>query len=287
MLQPGHDVLIDDGLVRLRVEEVDGGRARCLVVVGGAGQLEQGREPPGRAAPDPVADREGPDDLELALALGVDYVALSFVRAAADVRELQRSSRERGSTARVIAKIEKAEAIAALDEVLEATDAVMVARGDLGVEIGAAAVPLLQKQIILRCLEAREAGDHRHADARVDGRARRADPRRGERRRQRGARRHLGDDALRRDGRRRVSGRGGADDGHDRRAVEPASEYRYELPGARGKADDRPAMSNAATDIAETLDAKAILAATSTGRTASEIARLRPRRPMIGLSHHQ
>jgi pyruvate kinase len=71
------------------------------------------------------------------------------------------------------------------------------------------------------------------------------------------------------------------------RAVEPSMEYRHELPETREKADVRRAMSNAATDLAEALDAKAILAATATGRTASEIARLRPRRPMIGLSHHQ
>jgi pyruvate kinase len=71
------------------------------------------------------------------------------------------------------------------------------------------------------------------------------------------------------------------------RAVEPAMGYRHELPEPKGDPDVRRAMSNAATDLAEALDAKAILAATATGRTASEIARLRPRRPMIGLSHHQ
>ena len=76
------------------------------------------------------------------------------MRAAADVRDLQAIIRQRGSTARVIAKIEKAEAVDVLDEVLAEADALMVARGDLGVEIGAATVPLLQKRIILRCLEA-------------------------------------------------------------------------------------------------------------------------------------
>src|SRR5437899_1842280 len=75
------------------------------------------------------------------------------VQAAADVRDLQSFIRERGSTARVIAKIEKAEAVDALDEVLAESDGLMVARGDLGVEIGGATVPLIQKQIILRCLE--------------------------------------------------------------------------------------------------------------------------------------
>ena len=104
--------------------------------------------------PIPSLTKKDLDDLEFALGLGVDFVALSFVRAAADVRDLQAIIRQHGSPARVIAKIEKAEAVEALEEVLLEADAVMVARGDLGVEIGAATVPLLQKRIILRCLEA-------------------------------------------------------------------------------------------------------------------------------------
>ena len=94
----------------------------------------------------------------------------------------------------------------------------MVARGDLGVEIGAAEVPLLQKRIILARARARKAGDHRDADARVDDPLAGADAGRGVRRRERDPRRHLGDHALRRDGRRRPPGRGGAGDGPDRAA---------------------------------------------------------------------
>ena len=109
---------------------------------------------PGVPVPIPSLTKKDLDDLEFALGLGVDFVALSFVRAAADVRDLQAIIRQHGSPARVIAKIEKAEAVEALEEVLLEADAVMVARGDLGVEIGAATVPLLQKRIILRCLEA-------------------------------------------------------------------------------------------------------------------------------------
>jgi pyruvate kinase len=154
VLQPGHDVLIDDGLVRLRVDELVEGGASCTVLVGGPVSSHKGVNLPGAPIPIPSLTEKDMVDLELALQLGVDYVALSFVRAAADVRDLQAIIRERGSSARVIAKIEKAEAVDALDEVLEESDALMVARGDLGVEIGGVAVPLLQKQIILRCLEA-------------------------------------------------------------------------------------------------------------------------------------
>src|SRR5207248_11641271 len=93
------------------------------------------------------------DDLAFALETGVDCVALSFVRSPADVRELRSLIVQSGIHAQVIAKIEKAEAVDVLDDVLAEADAVMVARGDLGVEIGAALVPLLQKRIILKALE--------------------------------------------------------------------------------------------------------------------------------------
>ena len=110
--------------------------------------------PGGVEIPVPSLTEKDRLDLEFALGLGVDYVALSFVRSAADVRELKQLIRDHGSEARVIAKIEKAEAFDDLDEILREADAVMVARGDLGVEIGAEMVPMLQKQSILRSLEA-------------------------------------------------------------------------------------------------------------------------------------
>src|SRR6266480_282327 len=153
VLQPGHEVLIDDGLVRLRVERITRGRAECAVLAGGVVSAHKGVNLPGVPVPIPSITRKDAEDLEFALALDVDFVALSFVRSAADVRDLRRLIEEAGSKALVIAKIEKAEAIDALDAVLEETDGVMVARGDLGVEISPAAVPLLQKRIILRALE--------------------------------------------------------------------------------------------------------------------------------------
>ena len=92
--------------------------------------------------PIPAVTRKDADDLEFALGLGVDFVALSFVRSAADVRDLKGLIEQAGSPAHVIAKIEKAEGVDALVAILEETDAVMVARGDLGVEIGVEVVPL-------------------------------------------------------------------------------------------------------------------------------------------------
>src|SRR5512142_2181454 len=153
VLVPGHEVLIDDGLVRLRVDDVERGRATCAVVVGGLVSSHKGVNLPGVPVPIPSLTRKDLADLEFALGLGCDFMALSFVRSAADVRDLKALLEQEGSTAHVIAKIEKAEAVDALDDVLAEADAVMVARGDLGVEIGPALVPLVQKRIILRSLE--------------------------------------------------------------------------------------------------------------------------------------
>jgi pyruvate kinase len=287
VLEPGKDVLIDDGMVRLRVEEVAEGRARCTVVVGGWVKSNKGVNLPGVTIPIPSLTDKDLVDLQFALGLGVDYVALSFVRAASDVRELKAIIRQSGSTARVIAKIEKAEAVAALEEVMAEADAVMVARGDLGVEIGAATVPLLQKRIILRSLEAGKPVIT--ATQMLESMVEHAEPTRAEAS-------DVANAIL--DGTSAVMlSAETAVGAHPveavrtmdsiARAIEPSMSYRHQIPEAVGEGDVRRAMSNAATDLAEALGAKAILAATATGRTASELARLRPRRPMIGLSHHQ
>jgi pyruvate kinase len=286
MLRPGHDVLIDDGLVRLTVEEVSQGRARSRVLVGGEVAAHKGVNLPGVPIPIPSLTTKDLADLEFALALGVDYVALSFVRAAADVRDLQAIIRKHDSPARVIAKIEKAEAVDALDEVLAESDALMVARGDLGVEIGAATVPLIQKRIIQRCLEAGKPVIT--ATQMLESMVAHAEPTRAEAS-------DVANAIL--DGTSAVMLSAETAVGaypieavrtmdSIARAVEPSMGFRHELPD-EVEPDVRRAIAGAATDLAEVLGAKAILAATASGRTASEIARLRPRRPMIGLSHHQ
>jgi pyruvate kinase len=286
ILRPGNDVLIDDGLVRLAVEEVDGGRVRCRVVVGGEVRAHKGVNLPGVPIPIPSLTEKDLDDLEFALDLGVDYVALSFVRAAADVRELQTVIRRHDSSARVIAKIEKAEAVDALDDVLAESDALMVARGDLGVEIGAATVPLLQKQIIRRCLEVGKPVIT--ATQMLESMVTHAEPTRAEAS-------DVANAIL--DGTSAVMLSAETAVGSYpveavrtmdsiARAVEPSVGFRHQPPELV-ESDVRRAIASAATDLAETLGAKAILAATATGRTVSQIARLRPRRTMIGLSHHQ
>jgi pyruvate kinase len=286
VLQAGHEVLIDDGHIRLRVEGVSEGRARCAVLAGGVVTSNKGVNLPGVPLPIPAITRKDVEDLDFALGLGIDFVALSFVRSPADVLDLQKLIGEAGSTARVIAKIEKAEAVDALDAVLDVTDAVMVARGDLGVEIGPAAVPLIQKQIILRSLQRglpvitatqmlesmisspeptrAEASDV--ANAILDGTS---------------AIMLSGETAV---GSYPVEAVTTMD--AIACAVEPSLDYRHQLPEAGDNPSIGWAMSNAACDLAEVLGAKAVLVPTSTGRTASAVARLRPHRPILGLSHH-
>ena len=285
ILQPGFDVLIDDGTVRLRVGTVERGRARCEVLVGGTVAAHKGVNLPGVPLPIPSLTRKDIDDLQFALELECDFVALSFVRTASDVQALKTLIEAAGSTAHVIAKIEKAEAVAVLDEILREADAVMVARGDLGVEIGAAEVPLLQKRIILRALE--RGKPVITATQMLESMIHAPEPTRAEAS-------DVANAIL--DGTSAIMLSGETAVGEfpfesvaymDRiaRAVEPSLGYRHEIP----EADEQPtigqAMSNAACDIAEALEAKALLVPTFTGRTASAVARLRPRRPIIGLTH--
>jgi pyruvate kinase len=287
VLAPGNDVLIDDGLVHLRVEEVEAGKARCKVVVGGAVSAHKGVNLPGVPLPIPSLTPKDLSDLELALSLHVDYVALSFVRSAADVRELHKLIEQAGSHAQVIAKIEKAEAVDQLDDILVETDAIMVARGDLGVEIGPASVPLLQKRIILRSLEAGKPVIT--ATQMLESMIEHAEPTRAEASDVANAVLD-GSSALMLSGETAVGAYPVESVAYmDRiaRAVEPSLGYRHEMPEPEEQPGVGRAMSNAACDIAETLAAAAILVPTATGRTASAVARLRPRRPIVALTHNQ
>ena len=285
VLKPGHDVLIDDGRVRLHVEHVANSRAQCQVVVGGRISSQKGVNLPGVPLPIPSITRKDAADLEFALALGVDFVALSFVRSAADVRDLRSLIEQAGSHAHVIAKIEKAEAVDVLDDVLTETDAVMVARGDLGVEIGAASVPLLQKRIIHKALE--RGKPVITATQMLESMISSPEPTRAEAS-------DVANAIL--DGTSAVMLSGETAIGEyaveavaymDRiaRAVEPSMGYRHEIPEAAQNPTIGGAMSNAACDVAEALRAAAILVPTFTGRTANAVARLRPRRPIVALTH--
>jgi pyruvate kinase len=145
---PGDAVLLVDGLVRLVVRKVRGRNVLCQVVEGGEVGNRKGVNIPGREVSLPSLTRKDLRDLAFGLSRGVDFIAISFVRRAEDVRELKRRIRRTGKDTPVIAKLEKAQALPHLGEILEEADGVMVARGDLGVETAIEEVPVLQKRIL-------------------------------------------------------------------------------------------------------------------------------------------
>ncbi len=149
-VRPGDRLLVDDGLLELRVLATDGVRARCEVVEGGVLKEHKGINLPGVALRAEVMSEKDRRDLAFGLAHGVDYVALSFVRTPQDVG-LCRAEMERfGRVVPIIAKIEKPEAIDSIDGIIAAADGIMVARGDLGVEIQPERVPSIQKAILIK-----------------------------------------------------------------------------------------------------------------------------------------
>jgi pyruvate kinase len=285
VLEAGDEVLVDDGLVRLRVERVEGGRALCRVVTGGVVREHKGVNVPGVPLPVPSLTEKDLSDLDFALGLGVDYVAQSFVRSHTDLAALKAKIEVSGSKAWVIAKIELKEAVTALDSILDEADAIMIARGDLGVEIGAAEVPLLQKRIITGSLERGKPAIT--ATQMLESMVHRPEPTRAEASDVANAILD-GSSALMLSAETAVGDypvEAVATMTRIAHAVEPSLGYRHQIPAATEHPTVGRAMSNAACDLAEALGAMAILVPTFTGKTASAVARLRPRRPIVALTH--
>ena len=147
-VRPGARILINDGLIELGVERINGGAIDCKVVIGGTVTSHKGINLPGTRVSAPTLTDKDREDIRFGVAEGVDYVALSFVRGPDDIRAAKKLIAACGGSTPVIAKIERQEAMMCLDAILEEADGVMIARGDLGVEMGPEAVPLLQKRII-------------------------------------------------------------------------------------------------------------------------------------------
>ena len=147
-VQKGDRILLDDGNIELRVEKVAGTEISCTVVHGGQLKDHKGINLPGVNVSAPSLTDKDKTDAMFALELGVDFLALSFVRRAADIEELRQLVNSKNSKASIIAKIEKPEALTEASEILDCTDAIMVARGDLGVELNPEEVPVAQSQLI-------------------------------------------------------------------------------------------------------------------------------------------
>jgi pyruvate kinase len=157
LVQPGNHILLDDGLLELEVLSVSEAEICCSVLVGGILKSNKGMNLPRAALDIPSITAKDRRDLAFALARGVDWIALSFVRTAAEVLELKALIADllpSGGHVPVMAKIEKPEALDNITEIIDASDGIMVARGDLGIEIRPEEVPIAQKQIIAACNQA-------------------------------------------------------------------------------------------------------------------------------------
>jgi len=152
VVHPGERLLLDDGLIELRVLETKPTEIRCQVVTGGLLQSHKGLNLPQAGLIPAITDKDR-EDLRFAMDQGADWIALSFVRTADEVYELRQlqQGNSSGRLTPIIAKIEKAEAVKNIEAIIEAADGIMVARGDLGIETSPELVPMTQKDIIARC----------------------------------------------------------------------------------------------------------------------------------------
>jgi pyruvate kinase len=153
-VKKGDVILIDDGKIELKVTEVKGIEVVTEVIYGGPLKSRKGINLPFSKVTAPSLTEKDIEDLELGLKNNIDWIALSFVRKASDIDDLRGRIQAAKATSRIVAKIEKPEALSNIDDIIAATDAVMVARGDLGVEIWLEEVPMVQKMLVEKCNKA-------------------------------------------------------------------------------------------------------------------------------------
>lgn len=153
-VKKGDTILIDDGLIELKVTDKSRDTVTCIVVIGGPLKENKGINLPGVNVSAPSLTPKDIKDLKFGIKMGVDYFALSFVRSAKDLEEIKSLIQKQKASIPVIAKIEKPEAVDRIDEIIRIADGIMVARGDLGVELRPEQVPTIQKQIISKSMKA-------------------------------------------------------------------------------------------------------------------------------------
>jgi pyruvate kinase len=284
----GDRVLFDDGLLEAVVEGVDGDDIRARMLVGGPLGSRKGLNLPGTRLPIPAVTAKDHADLLFCIEQGIDLVALSFVRDASDVVDLKRRIGQCGANVPVIAKIEKPEAVERLEEILDVADGVMVARGDLGVEISPERVPVIQKQVIQAAR--RKSRLVITATQMLDSMERNPRPTRAEASDVANAI-FDGTDAVMLSGEtakgkypveavRTMAEIAAIAEGSDefRRAMD-----RYHLPEGTGVAH---AAVRAAAVAAEELRARAIVPFTASGWTAFLMAGMRPRTPVVACTYN-
>ncbi len=284
-VKPGDRILLDDGNLELVVEICGEDTVQCRVIRGGPLSSHKGVNFPDTRLRLPSLTEKDIADLQFGLGMGVDYVALSFVRRAEDLLHVRRILRSLGALeVRLIAKLERAEAIENLDEIVEAADGVMVARGDLGVELDPERIPILQKVIIRK---ANQVGiPVITATQMLESMVHHPRPTRAETS-------DVANAIL--DGTDAVMLSAETATGNypveavqmmDRiaRAVEASPEYRYGRRADPQRITHAFAVGQAACHLAEELDVKAIVVITRSGRTAEMISTNRPRQPLIAFT---
>ena len=283
-LTPGSGLLVNDGKIRLRVEDCGPDFADCIVTVGGTISDRKGVNVPDVVLPLAALSDKDRADLEFACELGVDWLALSFVQRAADVEEARALAKGRAA---ILSKIEKPAAVDAFEEILAASDGIMVARGDLGVELPIHSVPPIQKRLVRKCRSAAKpviVATQMLAsmiDSPMPTRAEVSDVANAI---------YEGPDAV------MLSAESAAGSypieavrtmDNVARSVEADSNYRAIIEASRQNKlhSVADAIVTAAREIAETTDIAAICAFSQSGKTASLVARERPRVPIIALTH--
>ncbi len=286
-VKPGHRVLIDDGLLELRVEEIENGELRCAVMVGGPISSHKGLNFPDSSLSITGLTEKDVEDLRFGIEeLHPDWIAFSFVRTGDEVREIKERIRELGGNVPVISKIEKHEAIEDIEDILRASDGIMVARGDLAVELSAERVPIEQKRIVARCR--RMGKPVIVATQMLDSMIRNPRPTRAE----------VSDvanaifdrtDAVMLSGETAI-GRYPLQSVREMdricRAAEGAINYGGDIVAstAWGRGDVYDALTHAACELAEDLDLEAIITSTQSGLSCIRASRFRPPNKILAVS---
>jgi pyruvate kinase len=286
-VQVGDRLLVDDGKLSLTVAAVEGPDVFCLVVEGGEVSNNKGLSLPGVAVSVPALSEKDEEDLRFALHLSVDFIALSFVRSPADVDLVRDIMRQEDIEVPVIAKLEKPEAVENLEEIVEAFDGIMVARGDLGVELPLEQVPLVQKRAIQ---VARERGKPVIvATQMLESMIINSRPTRAEASDVANAVLD-GADAVMLSGETSVGAHPVGAVRTMERIIEAVETDSYRVPVIRRRSSDhRPrtrssAIVRAAKDVAEDLEVKALATFTQTGETARQLAALHPGQPLLAFT---
>jgi len=285
-LSPGAMILLDDGLIRLVVEEIKGRAVYCRVVVGGVLKSHKGLNLPGVKVNIPALTPKDEEDLALMIEHGFDYAALSFVQSAEDIRRMKELIRKTGGDIKIVAKIEKPAALDHLEEILAEVDGVMVARGDLGVELSVERVPSAQKNILRSASRAKVLSIT--ATQMLESMTVKPVPTRAEASDVANAVFDLTDALM-------LSGETAVGD-YPVQTVAMAAAIAIEAEKAmeswsdprllrhRTRANIPDAICHAVADAARDLGAKAIVIGSQSGQTALLMSKFRPQMPIIGIS---